>query len=209
MNEQPSLSPTSDEARAALSEIDRVMATTPTAIARGPSAPILILWGCIWVVAAVTTQYQPQALAWMWWILDLIGAGGMWWFIARHGARVKRADDWRYGARYGAFWGATFFYSILWLNLLVPARWPQTSQQWVEFWPMFRRISAYFHTIPMFAYVIGGLYVGRFFIILGAIVTALILAGYCWAGDYFFLWLAITCGGALIFSGAFIRKFWK
>jgi hypothetical protein len=51
--------------------------------------------------------------------------------------------------------------------------------------------------------------VGRFFIILGAIVTALILAGYCWAGDYFFLWLAITCGGALIFSGAFIRKFWK
>jgi hypothetical protein len=205
MNDQPPLSPTEDEARAALSEIDRIMADTRIAIAQGPSAPILILWGCIWVVADVTTQYQPQALAWMWWILDLVGIGGMWWFVARHRAQVKRPGSWRYGA----FWGATFFYSILWLNLLVPAQWPQTSQQWVEFWPMFRRISAYSHTIPMFAYVIGGLFVSRFFIVLGMLVTALVMAGYWWSGDYFFLWLAVTCGGALIFSGVFIRKFWK
>jgi hypothetical protein len=206
MNENQSpASPTKDEARAALSEIDRVMADTRVAIAQGPSAPILILWGSIWVVADLTTQFHPQALALMWWILDLIGVGGTWWFSARYRARVKRPGGWRYGV----FWGAVFFYSALWLNLLVPQHWPQTSKGWVEFWPMFRRISAYFHTIPMFAYVIGGLYVGRFFIYLGMLVTALIMAGYFWAGDYFFLWLAIAAGGALIFSGVFIRKFWK
>ena len=209
MNDQPPLSATVDEARAALSEIDSVMASTRIAIAQGPSAPILILWGCIWLVADVTTQYCPEAMAWMWWILDLIGAGGTWLFIARNLNRVKREGSWRYGARYGAFWGAVFFYSILWLNLLVPAHWPTTSQEWIDFWPTFRRISAYSHTVPMFAYVIGGLFVGRFFIALGMIVTALVLAGFFWAGDYFFLWLAVTCGGALIFSGVFIRKFWK
>jgi hypothetical protein len=194
---------------AALSEIERIMAETRSAIARGPSASILILWGAIWFVADLTTQYDPQALQWMWWILDLIGMAGTWWFIKNHRSRVKSAATARYGWRYGAFWGAIFFYGAMWLNLLVSARWPQTSQQWTAFWPMFRRISAYSHTLPMFAYVIGGLFVGRFFIFLGMLVTALILAGYFWAGDYFFLWLAITAGGSLIFSGIFIRRFWR
>ena len=91
MNEsQSTVSPTKDEAQAALSEIERVMAETRIAIARGPSAPIFILWGSIWVIADLTTQYRPEALAWMWWILDLIGAGGTWWFSARYRARVKR-----------------------------------------------------------------------------------------------------------------------
>ena len=206
MNEQPPVSPTKDEARAALTEIDLVMARTRTAIARGPSAPLLILWGCIWSIADLTTQYHPQALQWLWWALDLIGFASTCWIIRNHRARVKSPGGWRYGV----FWGAILFYAILWLNLLVPVKWPQTPQQWVEFEPIFRRVTAYFHTIPMFAYVIGGLFVGRrYFIWIGLLVTALILAGYCWAGAYFYLWLAVTGGGSLLFSGIIIRKFWR
>ncbi len=204
MNDQPLVSPTQDEARASLADIDRVAAQARVAIAQGPSAPILILWGCIWAVADITTQFHPLTMSWLWSILDLIGIGGTWWFAA-HGVRVKRPGAWRYGV----FWGVIFFYAILWLNLLVPMQWPQTQAQWVDFWPTYRRITAYFHTIPMFAYVIGGLFTGRYFIWLGALVTVLILIGYCFVTHYFFLWLAITGGGSLIFSGVFIRKFWR
>jgi len=205
MNEQPLVSPTKDEAQAALTEIDRVIARTRTAIAQGPSAPILFLWGSIWMVADATTQFHPQALQWLWWVLDLIGVLGTWWLARRHRVRVKRPGAWRYGV----FWGVIFFYAILWMNLLVPVKWPETAQQWVSFEPTFRRLTAYFHTIPMFAYVIGGLFAGRFFIALGLLVTALILVGFCWVPDYFYLWLAITGGGSLILSGVFIRKFWR
>jgi hypothetical protein len=61
----------------------------------------------------------------------------------------------------------------------------------------------------MFGFVMFGLWVGRFFVWLGLLVTALILIGYRYSGDYFNLWMAITGGGALIVSGVFIRKFWK
>jgi hypothetical protein len=206
MNEQPVVSPTKEEARATLAEIDRVVAQTRTAIAQGPSAPILILWGCIWLVADVTTQFNSQALEWLWWVLDLIGVAGTWWFVARRNVRVKRPGEWRYGV----FWGVIFFYAVLWVNLLVPVRhWPQNAREWTEFEPIYRRMTAYFHTIPMFAYVIGGLFTGRFFIWLGVLVTALTLIGYCCVQQYFYLWLGITGGGSLIFSGVFIRKFWR
>jgi len=204
MNEQSSLPPTSEEARAALDEIDRISAQARSTIAQGPSAPVLILWGCIWMIADITTQFHPQSLAWLWWMLDLVGALGTWWFIAR-GVRVRRPGGWRYGV----FWGVIFFYAILWVNLLVPVKWPQTDAEWIHFEPIYRRMTAYFHTIPMFAYVIGGLFTGRFFIWLGALVTVLILVGYCFVQDYFYLWLGLTGGGALAISGIFIRKFWR
>ena len=108
------MSPTRDEARVALAEIDRVTAQTRAAIARGPSAPLLILWGSIWFVADLTTQFRPEAMGWLWWVLDLVGAFGSCWLVQRSRVQVKRPGAWRYGV----FWGAIFFYAVLWLNLL-------------------------------------------------------------------------------------------
>jgi len=207
MNEESVVPPNPEEARAALAEVDRVLTQTRLAIAQGPSAPLLILWGVIWMIADLTTQFYPPAMQWLWLLLDLVGIFGSWWLATRHRVQVKRPSGW--GWRIGAFWGILFFYSSLWLWLLVPGHWPQTAQQWNDFWPMYKRISAYGHTIPMFAYVVGGLWLGRFFVWLGLLVTALVLIGFCYVPDYFFLWLAATGGGSLVISGVFIRKFWK
>jgi hypothetical protein len=205
MNEEPVLAPTPDQARAALAEVDLVLAQTRHAIRQGVSAPLLILWGCIWIVADLTTQFQPQIMAWLWWVLDLAGILGWVLIFQLHGQRVKNPRGWRYGAA----WGILFFYGVMWINLLVPVDWPQTNDQWIAFEPVFRRITAYFHTLPMFAYVLGGLWLDPFFIWLGAIVTALIVLGFCFVHEYFYLWLAVTGGGALVVSGVFIKKFWK
>jgi hypothetical protein len=205
MNEEPTLTPTPDEARAALAEVDQVLAQTRHAIRQGISAPLLILWGCIWMVADATTQFDPQAMGYLWWVFDLVGIVGWVWIIRSHSRQVKNPRGWRYGV----FWGILFFYAILWMNLLVPVDWPKTSQEWIAFEPMYRRMTAYMHTVPMFAYVVGGLWLDPFFIWLGAIVTVLIVLGLCFVQEYFYLWLAVTGGGALVVSGVFIKKFWK
>jgi hypothetical protein len=206
MNEELLNPPTRDEAAASLAEVDRVVAQTRHAIRQGISAPLLILWGCIWIVADVTTQFHPEGAGWTWLLLDVIGILGWWLIFKFSGSHVRSPRGWRYGV----FWGVLFFYASLWMNLLAPVtHWPQTAQQWIAFWPMYRRMAAYMHTIPMFAYVIGGLWIDRFFIWLGAVVTALIVFGLFYVDQYFFLWLAATGGGSLVLAGVFIKKCWK
>ena len=205
MNEEPILTPSPAEARAALAEVDQVLVQTRHAIRQGVSAPLLILWGCIWMAADTTTQFYPQAMNWLWAVFDLVGIAGCVGIFRCHRQRMKSSGGWRYGV----FWGILFFYAILWMNLLVSVDWPKTSQDWIAFEPMYRRMTAYMHTVPMFAYVVGGLWLDTFFVWLGAIVTVLIVLGLCFVQEYFYLWLAVTGGGALVVSGVFIKKFWK
>ena len=61
----------------------------------------------------------------------------------------------------------------------------------------------------MFAYVIMGLWLDRFLLWLGVLVTVTTLIGFFFAPHYFFLWAAAAGGGSLVVSGAFIRKFWR
>jgi hypothetical protein len=205
MNEETSLLPSRDEARASLAEISRVIDQTRLAIVHGPTAPLLILWGVIWVIADVTTQFYPMAMEWLWLPLDLVGIAGSWWLVSPVRRKVKRPGQWRISAA----WGILFLYAYLWIFLLEQTSWPRTNAQWQALEPTYRSLTAYAHTIPMFAYVIMGLWFGRFFIILGALVTVLIVLGLCFIPHYYYLWLAITGGGSLIISGIFIRKFWK
>jgi len=158
MNEAAIPSPSAAEARAALAEVGRVIDQTRLTLAHGPAAPILILWGVIWVIADCTTQFYPAAMQWLWLPLDIAGIGGSLWFPARHRVKVKRPGLWRFGLA----WGILFFYAYLWIFLLCQAHWPQTNEQWQAFEPTYRRLTAYAHTIPMFAYVIMGLWLGRF-----------------------------------------------
>jgi hypothetical protein len=205
MDEETLLPPSRDEARAALAEVGRILDQTRQAIAHGPTAPILILWGVIWLVADATTQFYPTAMQWLWLVLDIVGIGGSWWLATRHRLKVRRPGL----RRVGVAWVILFIYAELWICLLLPVHWPQSAAQWQAFEPTYRRLTAYAHTIPMFAYVVMGLWLGRFFIILGALVTALIVVGLCFIPNYFYLWLAVTGGGSLIISGVFIRTFWK
>jgi hypothetical protein len=71
------------------------------------------------------------------------------------------------------------------------------------------KLTAYFSIVPMFAFVLFGLWIGRFLVWIGLVVTALILLGYYFLPGYFYLWMAMTGGGTLLLSGIFIRKFWK
>jgi hypothetical protein len=205
MNKEPTILPMPEEARAALAEAEHLLAHTRRALSQGPTAGLLILWGAIWMAADLTTQFDQPAMQWLWAVLDVIGIVG-WVLIAlRSRTTVKEPGRWRFGAA----WGILFFYASLWMSLLVTQHWPQTAEQWQQFEPEYRRMSAFMHTIPMFAYVVAGLWLGRFFVILGGVVTVLIVGGLYFIPDYFFLWAGVTGGGALILSGIFVRKLWR
>lgn len=204
MTEENLAAPSRDEAQAALAAVDRTIADTRRIVAGSVAGPIIILWGCIWMAADLVLQYHPDRMAQAWWVFDAIGIGGSWYLAVRCNPHVKMRGDWRFGA----FWFILFGFGALWTFLLVPWNLLQNAST-LEMLAMIRKIEAFGHTLPMFAYVIGGLWMGRFFVWLGLLVTALTVAGYLWVPDYFYLWLAFTGGGSLIIGGIFIRKFWK
>jgi hypothetical protein len=193
---------TKAEALAALQEIDRVILLTRQTIARAGSAPIVIMWGIIWMVGYTCTQFLPDQAGWFWTVLDIGGIMGSFAFRkwSAH-SPVKNPNS----ARIGISWLVLIGFGVIWLFLLRPWQGAKVS----DVPDLGHRISAYWATVPMFAYVIMGLWLDRFFIWLGAIVTIATVAGYIYIGNYFYLWMAVVGGGSLVVGGAFIKKFWK
>ncbi len=205
MNDEFTTPPNPAEARAALADVDAIIARTRTAIAQGAAGPILILWGCIWATADATIQFYPPAIRWLWLALDAVGIAGTIWLVSRQGVRVKQPGRWRMLL----FWLALFGYAGLWMVLLMGDQLAKTDGAWADVEPVYRKMAAYSHTVAMFGYVILGMWLGRFLAWLGLVVTVLIVAGLWLAPHYYYLWLAVTGGGSLALSGVFINKFWK
>jgi hypothetical protein len=181
---------TPQEAQESLVTIDDIIGQTRRTIASGCSSTLLILWGAIWVVGYTGTQFFPAKALWFWGPLNFLGAAASWYFGSR-AKPIKGVMD----IRIGLFWATLFAFSAVWIVLLAPSN-PQ-------------RIGAYYGTIPMFAYVVGGLWFGRFFTWLGLTVTGLILAGVFLLPQWLNLWIGITGGGSLMVSGFYIRKYWR
>lgn len=176
------------EAQESLNEIESVISQIRRDIAHGNNSYLLIMWGFIWMIGFSGTQFFPKQAGWFWLVLDLI-AGMASWMIMRKSAHQRPN-----GRRVGLAWLILFGYILLWAALIHPDG---------------VKGMAFFSTLPMCGYVICGLWLGRFWIWLGLIVTALTLLGLFLLPAWFALWLAITGGGSLIISGLFIRKFWR
>jgi hypothetical protein len=192
------------EAQESLNEIESVINETRRAIASGASSSILVLWGFVWVVGYSVTQFFPDWAGLAWMPLVSIGAFGSW-YLGRQRPSMRSEN----GGRIGAFWFILFAYAGLWLFLLHPAHLP-SGAEWAHYQPINdRQVSAFIATVPMFAYVVGGLWLGRFFVFLGALITVTTVLGYVLLPGWFYLWMAFTGGGSLIASGLYIRNAWK
>lgn len=114
----------------------------------------------------------------------------------------------RYGSRIGLSWLALFSFAVIWVFILGPADLAWAHQVHVTEL-INRKIAAFWATVPMFAYIIMGLWLDRFFLWLGGLVTVATLFGYYAIHGYFFLWMAVVGGGSLMAGGLFIRKNWN
>ena len=199
-----------EEAQASLQEIDRIINQTRKAIASGNLAPQLIIWGVVWILGYGGEQFFPESSWHLWLGLILAGAIGTI-FVGPWSRRspVKGPGYGRNLGRIGLSWLVLFAYGALWVALLSP--WEMMHRAgWRAYAPLMdRKVAAFCATFCMFAYVIMGLWLSRFLLWLGVLVTVATLAGYHFLPAYFCLWMAVTGGGSLVVAGVFIRKYWR
>lgn len=183
---------TRQEAQQALAEIEAVRRQARRAVAYGGAPYFLMLWGVVWFLGFLGSQFlPPETSGWTW--LALAGAAVPATFVI--GARLGRRVRSPIGARLGLFWLALLAYALLWLYLARPIDGALMSLLIVTF--------------AMFGYVVMGLWLGGGIGWLGLAVTALALLGYFGLRPYYGLWMALVGGGALFGSGLYILRRWR
>ncbi len=189
-----------DEAQESLDLANDMMARTRKAIASGSASVLLVLLGTIWVVGYVGNHFlaRSPASGVLWLVLVVIGVLVSWFVGVRWKSPIKSPIS----KRIGLFWLLLYVYANVWVYVLSPWRGSTGAELGLQ-------MGAYGATIPMFAYVVMGLWLDSFLIWVGLFVTALTLTGFYLLQPYFYLWMAATGGGTLIGTGLYIRYRWK
>jgi len=177
-----------ESAAASLSDVARVEQRTREAVRYSYAASYQLLWGVL-VAAGYLAEYFSPRNGWTIWIAVLVLSVGGGIVI-----RARRARDSGRPADYRVVWAqlALIAFGILWTELFSD--------------PTTRQINALWPSFFMFAMVLFGIFVGRFYVILGISVTALTAIGYLWLGNLYLPWMAVVAGGALIASGLYLRR---
>jgi hypothetical protein len=190
-----------NEAQESLSQIEEMATRTRRLVACGGGDVLFMMWGVIWVLGFLGNQFVPRISGPVW--LGLVGAGVLvTWIVAKRAAPVRSPVD----RRIGWFWLLLYAYVYLWFAFLSPFIKVQSHAEMAVFYKHFGAIAA---TIPMFAYVVTGLWLDNFMIWLGLAVTALTVAGLYLLTPHFYFWMAAVGGGTLIGTGLVIRNRWK
>lgn len=176
------------DAAASLTDVENIERRTREAVRYAYASTSQLLWGALIVIGYMIHWARPETARISWLVILVLGIlGGVVFRIRRARAKGRPAD-------FRWVWGqlAVVAYGFLWTGLLSDS----TTRQLIAVWP----------TFFMFWMVVFGVFFGRFFVILGLTVTALIAVGYLWAGDWFLPWMAVAAGGGLISSGLYLRR---
>lgn len=176
-----------DQAESALRDLEQVGHRSATLYNYTKMSPHLILWGCVWMAAYGLTDALPAKTGLIWLIADSVGAA-LSIYIARANDRAASKETRRFGSAIlaiVAFTLATF--------AILP---PHSGKQ----------VSAFIPMVIAAAYVLLGIWHGRRLVILGALMGVLTLLGFFLLRSHFNLWMAIVGGGALILSGAWLKR---
>jgi hypothetical protein len=176
------------EAAATLSDLEKVQRRTREALYYGGSSTILMVWGIALMIGYVLTWLAPMRADLIWALINAVAAAGMvglGWIKARVD---RKGFDWRLVVAFLVM--MAFGYLCEWLFVR----------------PQWRALPVFWSALFMTGYIIAGLWLGRFFIICGVTVIALVLAGYFWTGPWFLLWMAAVGGGSLVLGGLVLGR---
>jgi hypothetical protein len=177
-------------AQSALDDIARIEARTVQAAVYGASSAITILWGVVVALAYVANQFRPAEARPIWllaWGAGFAGTALIGWTWRRRPSAHPRAAMRLVWAQV-----ALILFGCLFLWLLQPT----SPRQLAVYWPL----------VFMMGYVIAGLWLGRFFVVCGVLVSGMAVVGYLYAGPWLPLWMAFANGGALIAGGLYLRR---
>jgi len=200
-----SISP--EDASASLDAIRDTAERTKKMVAYAGADTLFIVWGLIWLVGWTASHFQdewtgsaPWIVAALW--LVLVATGTTITIIVCRRPAVRSPVDKR------IFWFCLFLllYAGLWMGLLFPFIKVRGVEESTMFWTHLWAIVA---TVPLFAYVVMGLWLEHFMIWIGLAVTATTVAGLFLLQPVFGLWMAATGGGTLLATGLLIRNRWR
>ncbi len=180
-----------EEAARALRDIESSRAPMRTAI-RGFRGPYqLWLWGCIWVVIALLAEFHLLHVLNVrdWLIYSGFAVSFLIFFC--QGAKIRSPVN----KRFLGVLAAIVVFSFIWpLVLGHPAN--------------AKGSFAYGALVPMFCYIVAGIWFDLYLFWVGLLASVLILAG-LFIFPAFFWWSVVLCGGTLIGTGFYVRYFWR
>ncbi len=184
---------TKEEARESLEIVEEIQKRTRKALAHGGGPYYLMLWGVVWFIGYLSSQFLSDKISGIiWMVLVSLGVVASIAIGAKISRQVRRKF---YDYRIGLFWLALFLYASLTSWALKP-----TSDEAV----------AYLITLfVMLGYVVMGLWMWGPLGWIGVGVTAVATVAYALIPQYFNLVMAILGGGTLFFSGYYILKNWR
>jgi hypothetical protein len=180
----------SREALVSLQDIADVERRTREAIFYSGSSTIFIMWGLLVACGYGAAEWYPGSARTTWLVISLMGCALTAVIIAlRMRARDCEARDWR------IIWAmvALVVYGAGWSWVLGPVV-PR------------HLIYAFQPSLMMLGMILAGLWLGRFFVILGVVGTALILVGNLQTEAWLRLWMAAVQSGTLIVGGIWLRQ---
>jgi hypothetical protein len=183
------------EAEESLIAIQTMMQKTRRAISNSGAYNFLILWGAIWLVGFLGSQFlPPQTAANVWIGLDILG--GL--LSAIIGIRLKRgvrtSAPTTSGKRIAFFWLLLFFYCFA----AVGVAWPVNGKQLAMFIILFVTVG----------WIAMGLLLSFASVWWGLALLGLSLVSYFLLPDIFYLIMAFLGGGGMIALGIYVRNRW-
>jgi hypothetical protein len=177
----------SQEARAALSDIEEMVRRVRQSQTYDLASLIMILWGVLVFAANIVNWLWPQLGNEIWIGTNIVGA------LATLAIVYSRTGDHRFDIKMLVVYVLFFAFGYLCTKVLGHF----TPRQLGAFWPI------YF----MLFYAIAGLWFGYAFIAIALVITVLTLIGYFYiVGWAFLLWMAFVNGGGLILGGLWMRR---
>lgn len=166
--------------------IRQVMQRTRQALGR-ESGWFSILWGCIWLIGFLGSQFlETEAYGWLWTVLNILGGALSAWLGIRMGRRQGNRTS-SVGWRILGWWGALaiFVLALVWLLELYSRR----------------ELTLVIVLAVALGYVQMGLFSELRYVVVGVIVAVLVIVASVLLPNYMFLVMAFLGGGLLIVNG--------
>jgi hypothetical protein len=187
------ISPT--EAEEALTAIQAMMQKTRRAISSSGAYKFLILWGTIWMIGFLGSQFLPKEVAGYVWIgLDILGGILSAFIGARMNRSVRTSAPTASGKRIAIFWLLLFFYCVA----AIFVAWPVDGKQFAMFIILFVTVG----------WIAMGLLLSFASVWWALALLGLSLFSYFLLNDYFYFIMAFVGGGGMIALGIYVRNRW-
>ncbi|MAT99363.1 MAG: hypothetical protein CL608_19665 [Anaerolineaceae bacterium] len=175
----------SKEAEAQLRLIEQAQARQ-RAVGSRETGWFLLIWGLVWLVGFLTSQFAPASWhIWVWLLLCGVGGGLSAVVGLRLGQQVQYTQT---GPKLGLFYPVFLGFCLLWLFLVQPQSWQETAVFAISFLG--------------FAVVLSGILLKvRSLIAAGLVGTALAVGIYLWFVAQFGLVVGLVGGGGMIVAG--------